>query len=304
MAGSGIRVVSATRDRVGESPVWDTVAQSLWRVDIDGCRIRRIDFPAGDERTWSLPERVGCLALDAAGRPVVALERDIGRLTVGEPPAADVERIAGVDHAIVGMRFNDGRTDREGRFWVGSMCMDMTLAKPAGVLYRLDERGLQPSGIDGLITPNGLAFSPDGRTAYLCDSHPTVQAIWTFDFDPADGVFSRRRLFVDMKPLPGRPDGAAIDADGCYWICGNDAGRVHCFDPLGRLVRSLPVPVAKPAMCAFGGPALDVLFVTSIPPATGAGPLDGAVFALEPGVRGLPEPRFTRSPIRHDLIRH
>jgi sugar lactone lactonase YvrE len=99
-------------------------------------------------------------------------------------------------------------------------------------------------------------------------------------------------MFVDMRPLPGRPDGAAIDADGCYWICGNDAGLVHCFTPDGKLDRSLAVPVKKPAMCAFGGAQLDTLFVTSIRPGGDLAdqPLAGGLFALQPGVKGLPEP--------------
>ncbi|EBB4596132.1 SMP-30/gluconolactonase/LRE family protein, partial [Salmonella enterica] len=97
-----------------------------------------------------------------------------------------------------------------------------------------------------------------------------------------------RRVFIDMNAYPGRPDGAAVDADGCYWICGNDAGFVHRFTPDGRLDRSIAIPTSKPAMCAFGGPGLDTLFVTSI--RIGDDPLSGATFAVRPGVTGLPEP--------------
>jgi sugar lactone lactonase YvrE len=143
--------------------------------------------------------------------------------------------------------------------------------------------------------PNGLAFSPDGRTMYLSDSHPSVQAIWAFDYDIDSGTPHNRRLFVDMNIHPGRPDGAAIDVDGCYWICGNDAGQIHRFTPEGRLDCSLTVPVKKPTMCAFGGPNLDTLYVTSIRP-DGIDltdqPLAGGVFAVNPGVCGLEEPHF------------
>jgi sugar lactone lactonase YvrE len=131
---------------------------------------------------------------------------------------------------------------------------------------------------------------------YLSDSHPTVQSIWAFDYDTDSGTPSNRRLFVDMNAYPGRPDGAAVDADGCYWICGNDAGLIHRFTPAGKLDRSLAVPVKKPAMCSFGGAGLDTLFVTSIRPGGDVDlsdqPLAGSVFALRPGVRGLPEPAF------------
>ena len=173
------------------------------------------------------------------------------------------------------------------------MLMDMAQALPAGALYGLEANGELKAILSDLIVPNGLAFSPDGRTMYLSDSHPSVQRIWAFDYDTATGTPSNRRLFVDMNPLPGRPDGAAVDEDGCYWICGNDAGMIHRFTPAGKLDRSLELPVKKPAMCAFGGPGLDTLYVTSIRPDNidlSDQPLAGGLFALRPGVRGLPEP--------------
>jgi sugar lactone lactonase YvrE len=170
------------------------------------------------------------------------------------------------------------------------MLLDMAAGARVGALYRYD--GQLQERLDDLIVPNGLAFSPDGRIMYLSDSHPTVQAVWAFDYDTDSGTPHNRRLFIDMTRHPGRPDGAAVDVDGCYWICGNDAGLVHRFTPDGRLDRSLAVPVQKPAMCAFGGPQLDTLFVTSIRPAGDVSeqPLAGGVFALSPGVRGMAEP--------------
>ena len=129
---------------------------------------------------------------------------------------------------------------------------------------------------------------------YLSDSHPSVQRIWAFDLD-SDGTPSNRRLYVDMKSLPGRPDGAAVDSDGCYWICANDAGQVHRFTPDGRLDRSIDVPVAKPSMCSFGGPDMQSLFITSIRPAAspqGEGSLAGAVFVTRPGATGIAEVPF------------
>jgi sugar lactone lactonase YvrE len=163
-------------------------------------------------------------------------------------------------------------------------------------MYRYSARQSAPlsAQLSDFIVPNGLAFSPDGQTMYLSDSHPSVQAIWAFDYDIDTGTPHNRRLFVDMHKHPGRPDGAAVDADGCYWICGNDAGLIHRFTPDGRLDRSLAVPVKKPSMCAFGGRNLDTLFVTSIRPAGDLTdqPLAGGVFALQPGVTGLEETLF------------
>jgi sugar lactone lactonase YvrE len=178
------------------------------------------------------------------------------------------------------------------------MVMDMSLGLGVGSFYAFDGGVLHALAGD-LFTPNGLAFSPDGRTMYLSDSHPLAQQVWAFDYDTATGRPSNRRLFVDMRALPGRPDGAAVDADGCYWVCGNDAGLVHRFTPQGDLDQSLPVPVKKPAMCAFGGAGLDTLFVTTIRPEgidLADQPLAGGVFALRPGVRGLPEPLYQPNP--------
>jgi sugar lactone lactonase YvrE len=290
------RVLSAHRDLVGESPVWDTQAQALYWVDIQGRHIHRHDWASGAQQTWNTPERVGCIALSARGGLVAAMETGIFAVDLLAAPAVGMTCIASIAHPRPNMRFNDGRCDALGRFWASTLCMDTGLPSPVGAWYCLDERGLSPPVCAGLVTPNGLAFSPDGRTMYFSDSHPSVQKIWASDYDPVRATVGPRRDFVDMAPLPGRPDGAAVDADGHYWICANDAGLVHRFDPAGRLTASVPVPVPKPSMCAFGGPQLDVLLVTSIRLPDGATPQCGAVFALEVGVRGRPEPRFSRFP--------
>ena len=293
-------VISESRDQVGESPVWSVAEQALYWVDIEGGLIRRLDWAHRTQLSWRLPERVGCIALSAQGGVVAAMETGVFAVQLMAEGAVRLSCLATVQHPLVNMRFNDGRCDAMGRFWVSTMCMDMSLAAPVGALYCLDESGLGQPRVDGLITPNGIAFSADGATAYLSDSHPSVQKIWAFDFAAPAGELTNRRLFADMTDLPGRPDGAAVDVHGCYWICGNDAGVVHCFSPQGELLRSLAVPVPKPSMCAFGGPQLDQLLVTSILPASesSAQPgLNGAVFALDAGVTGLAEPQFSRFPV-------
>ena len=293
-------VISESRDQVGESPVWSVAEQALYWVDIEGGLIRRLDWAHRTALSWRLPERVGCIALSAQGGVVAAMETGVFAVQLMAEGAVRLSCLATVQHPLVNMRFNDGRCDAMGRFWVSTMCMDMSLAAPVGALYCLDESGLGQPRVDGLITPNGIAFSADGATAYLSDSHPSVQKIWAFDFAAPAGEWSHRRLFADMTNLPGRPDGAAVDVHGCYWICGNDASVVHCFSPQGELLRSLAVPVPKPSMCAFGGPQLDQLLVTSILPASesSAQPgLNGAVFALDAGVTGLAEPQFSRFPV-------
>lgn len=300
---SSAELVLDARNATGESPVWRVAEQALYWADIPRGVLNRWLADQQQLTQWQLPQMLACMAAWSgdARRWVAGLEDGIYQVTATEGSAdAVVQPLAKVAHALPGMRFNDGRCDRQGRFIAGTMFMDMGAAKAVGQVFCLGAQELSSGRatdlqLGPLITPNGLAFSPDGRTMYLSDSHPSVQKIWAFDYDTASGTPSNRRVFVDMQPLPGRPDGAAVDTDGCYWICGNDAGLVHRFTPDGKLDRSLSVPVKKPAMCAFGGPALDVLYVTSIRP-DGADlsdqPLAGGVFALHPGVSGLAEPAF------------
>jgi len=277
---------------VGESPVWHAGDAALYWTDIPNRTLWRFDPSSGQTHQWAVPEMAGCIAMTADGGWLLAMETGlfrIGKLTPGQTVSA-IDRVATVQHSHGGMRFNDGRCDRQGRFWAGTMVMDMSLAATDGKLYRFDARtGALDVVREEMITPNGLAFSPDGRTMYVSDSHPARQAVWAYDFDTDTGTPSNGRLFIDMNKYPGRPDGAAVDEDGCYWICGNDAGQVHRFTPDGRLDRSVAVPFAKPAMCAFGGAGLDTLYVTSIR-TDDTDPLSGAVVALRPGVRGLAEP--------------
>ena len=285
------------RDQVGESPVWSSAEQALYWVDIEGRKLHRWTYADQHVQSWNTAERPACIALHAAGGLIAGMDTGVFHLQpqVGGTLAATL--LAGVDHPQPGMRFNDGRCDRQGRFWAGTMVMNMAAGAPVGAMYRYNAGQTEPlkAQLQGLIVPNGLAFSPDGKTLYLSDSHPDVQKIWAFDYDTDTGTPHNRRLFVDMGEHPGRPDGAAVDAEGCYWICGNDAGLIHRFTPQGKLDRSLTVPVKKPAMCAFGGADLDTLFVTSIRPAGDLAdqPLAGGVFALRPGVKGLPEPLLT-----------
>lgn len=281
------------RNATGESPVWDAREGALYWVDIPAGQLHRWKQEVHD--AWQADEMLACIARHANGGWIAGMQSGLFHLV----PTADGKlaqtRLAQVEHVQTDMRFNDGRCDRQGRFWAGTMHTDMGAGHRVGKVYRYanGEETLAPQ-LEDFIVPNGLAFSPDGKTMYLSDSHPSVQMIWAFDYDTDTGTPHNRRVFVDMNAHPGRPDGAAIDEDGCYWICGNDAGLVHRFTPEGRLDRSLEVPVKKPAMCAFGGAGLDTLFVTSIRPGGDLSdqPLAGGVFALKPGVRGLEEPSF------------
>ena len=289
-------VASTARARVGESPLWCALEQVLWWVDIDGRALHRFDPATGVDAFWPTAERLGCVALHAQGGLLAAMETGLFHLRPQADGTLASALLAHADHPHPGMRFNDGRCDRQGHFWATSMVRDMALAVAAGGLYRFDARGLSAPLVQGLVTGNGLAFSPAGDVLYLSDSHPSVQQVWHYALH-ADGSLGPRHAFIDMRDHPGRPDGAAVDTDGCYWTCGNDAGVLLRFTPEGALDRVLKLPVSKPSMCTFGGAQLDELYITSITPAAPAAgfdpALDGALLMLRPGVRGIAEVAFT-----------
>jgi sugar lactone lactonase YvrE len=280
---------------VGESPLWDARRSCWYWVDITARTIWRLDCASGATRAWRAHEMVACISLDEAGSLVAGMESGIFRLRLDESAdTANAALLAAPAEGMAGMRFNDGRCDRQGRFWSGTMALDMSNAPAVGNLYRFSAaEGISAPVVSGLVTQNGLAWSPDGRTMYLSDSHASRQVVWAFDYDVDSGIPQAQRVFVDMTQHPGRPDGAAIDVDGCYWTCANDAGLLHRFTPEGRLDRSIALPVAKPSMCSFGGADMKAMLVTSISAGAPEGDrMAGAVLMLDPGVAGMPEQRF------------
>lgn len=285
-------LIVAARNAVGECPVWVPEENALYWVDIPNGSLQCWNAATGHMAVWKAPQMLACIARTLAGNWVAGMQSGFFQLTPHQDGSLDTTPLAGIEHPRADMRLNDGRCDRQGRFWAGSMVLDMGLNAAEGILYRYDSGVAPRAQLEGFITLNGLAFSPDGRTMYASDSHPLVQQVWAFDYDIETGTPSNRRVFIDMNQFPGRPDGAAVDAEGGYWICANDAGLIHRFTPDGRLDRSLSVPVKKPTMCAFGGSRLDTLYVTSIRDDVSEQSLSGGVFALNPSVQGLPEPRF------------
>lgn len=281
----------------GESPTWNAAEGAWYWVDIPARRVWRLMHASGTLRHWEAPEMVACVAGALDGSLVAGMETGVFRLVLGEDGKElgklEATRLAAPPSIELGqgMRFNDGRCDRQGRFWSGTMFMDMGAARPIGGLYRYSaDGGLHGPVVSGLLTQNGLAWSPDGRTMYLSDSHPQRRMVWAFDYDVEQGIPHDKRVFLDLTGQKGRPDGAAVDVDGCYWTCANDAGLLQRFTPSGKLDREIALPMAKPSMCAFGGPQLDTLLVTSIDPGTGGEA--GSVVLLRPGVQGIAETPF------------
>jgi sugar lactone lactonase YvrE len=188
---------------------------------------------------------------------------------------------------------NDGKVDRQGRFWAGRMHDGATL--PTASLYRLDPDLSCRRVVSGLVISNALCWSPDGRTMYHGDTYRGM--VWAWDFDPGSGEIANRRVFAQIPPTAGFPDGATVDAEGFVWLAHWNGWRLSRLDPEGRVERVVALPVQCPTCPAFGGPDLSVLYVTSASIALSeadraAQPLAGAILAVEPGVRGTPEVRF------------
>jgi sugar lactone lactonase YvrE len=294
-AMSRVDLVFDVRNSVGESPVWRADESRLYWVDIPRRALLSLSGDHDAPREWTLPEMVGCIAHVDGDDWLAAMETGIYRVQLGTDGKVETTRWASASHPRENMRFNDGRCDRQGRFLVSSMFNNVAAAAQVGSLYSFSGNALETLFDQAFIVGNGLAFSADGRTMYVSDSHPDIQQVWAYDYDIETGKPGKRRNFIDMRDMPGRPDGAAIDVDDCYWICANDGAAVYRFTPEGRLDRTIHLPVKKPAMCAFGGPQLDTLYITSIRPGSidlADQPLAGGVFAVRPGIQGLPEPRF------------
>jgi sugar lactone lactonase YvrE len=275
---------------LGECPVWSVDEQALYWVDINAPTLNRFDPANGNNVAWKMPASIGCFALRAQGGFVVALRDGIWFVDRD----GKVERkLACAPYDPTHHRFNDGRTDRRGRFWAGTMNEKRDASSAA--LYRLDPDLTLRTMISGLTISNGLAFSPDDRTLYHADT-PT-RTVKRYDFDVATGGIGEASLLAKFTGETDRPDGGAVDSEGCYWSAFYRGGKVVRIAPDGRLLAEFALPALCPTMCAFGGPDLRTLYVTTAAQMRDADelaclPQSGGLFAMHVPVPGLPEPRF------------
>ncbi|CAN0433298.1 unnamed protein product, partial [Phaeothamnion confervicola] len=233
-------------DRLGECPLWDEHEGVLWWVDSRGPALRRWDPATGDVRSVALPSVVGSVAFRAGGGMLAALHSGIHFL---DPASGALEPAAQPEAHLPENRFNDGRCDRAGRFWAGTM--SDARRDPTGSLYRLAP-DLACTKVRGdIIVPNAIAWSPDNRTMYFADTYRQVIRAW--DFDLAAGVVSNERVLVDTAGHPGKPDGSCVDADGCLWNAEYGGWRLVRYTPAGKIDRVVDMPVANPTCCCFGG---------------------------------------------------
>jgi sugar lactone lactonase YvrE len=267
----------------------------LYWIDVAGPSVNYFDPATGRNESWPMPEPIGAVALCEDDTLLVALQSGCYRY---RGPLGPLELVAKPEPDCPENRLNDGRCDRAGRFWIGSMLDPPDASRATGRLHCVQPSGATRTWARDIFTSNGLAFSPDDRVLYHSDSHPRVRTIWAYDFDLDDGSISNRRVFVDTAGMPGRPDGGTVDEDGCYWSAANDGWSLVRYTPAGRVDRIIQVPVSKPSMPAFGGTDLKTLFFTSLrPPGLPVHdqPLAGSIFAVRLETGGIPEPRFSTS---------
>ncbi len=287
---SQVHCILDIRAELGECPVWCPRDQVLWWADILKPSLNRFNPRTGINDSWAMPEEIGCFALRERGGVVAALRSGFHLVDIN---TGKVTKLLDPDLARQHTRFNDGKCDPQGRFWAGTMYEPKD--KPAAALYRLDTNGMAQRMAGDVVTANGLAFSSKDRLMYWSDSR--AQKVWIFDYDEASGAISNRRIFLEFSEGEGRPDGAAVDSEGCYWTALYDGGRIARYKPNGKLHYEIAMPVRCPTMIAFGSEDFKTLYVTSLrenrsPQELTAYPQSGSIFAVRVDVPGLPEPRF------------
>ena len=274
---------------LGECPLWSVREKLLWWVDIEGFTLNRFDPATGERRALDIGEHVGCVGLRAGGGFIAGLRSGLWLLD-GEGRKQRFIADPQEDNTL--SRFNDGRVDPWGRFWAGTMHEPRD--RPAAALYRVDTDLTVEKLASEVTVSNGLAFAPDRSVAYHADTPAHV--IYRYKLD-STGRPGAREVFRQFPLGNGRPDGAAVDEDGCYWSALYEGGRVVRLSPEGEIMAEYPVPARCPTMIAFGGADLRTLFVTSARHNRPAAELEewpesGNLFAMRAPVAGLPEPEF------------
>lgn len=281
--------VLEVRARLGEGPVWDARTRRLYWVDIYNHRIHRFDPAARQEEIIRLPEIVTCVAPTRAGHLLLALRHDLALL---DSSMEEPTRILTLEGDRPDQRFNDGKVDSRGRFWIGTMSVE---GLPQGSLYRYDPGGSVRTMESGITISNGMGWSPDGGTFYHTDS--ALRRIFAYDYEEESGEITGRRVFADLTASAAFPDGLAVDAEGCVWSAQWDGWCVIRFAPDGREILRLELPVQRPTSCCFGGPELTTLYITSASVGLSEKeiqlcPLSGDLFWVETGTQGLPGQPF------------
>ena len=293
-AGADVRVAVASAALLGESPVWHPRERALYYCDIPGHKLQRFDPATGELRHWEFETDVASFAPMLNGSLLLAMRDGLWHF---DPATGERALAAEPPYDPKTERFNDGKCDPQGRFWVGTIYepRDPPLAS-----LNCFARGTLTRKVEGITVSNGLAWSPNGRTIHWSDTK--AHTIYAADFDAATGGLSRQRVFKSfpvkqpgqaLAGYGGRPDGAAMDAEGCYWTAMFEGQRLLRLSPEGEVVREVALPVRCPTMPCFGGPDLKTLYITTARENRPAAelieqPFAGCVLALDVDVPGLP----------------
>ncbi|MBT2188701.1 SMP-30/gluconolactonase/LRE family protein [Sphingobium nicotianae] len=286
-----VSIALDARASLGEGPRWHGGEQRLYWVDIDARELHRFDPATGTDEVRRFDQPVACFAFRKAGGLILAMKDGLALLEDwdGTPVPFGNQIFAGK----CDIRFNDGRTDPAGRFWVGSV--NMTKSARDAALYRVDPDGTI-SWVEGdMLTCNGAAFNAEGTVFRHADT--PSHALRGYDVDPVAGTLSGRRIVHQFEQGKGRPDGGSFDAEGCYWSALFDGGRVVRLSPEGEILQTVTLPASRPTMIAFGGADLRTAYVTTARSGLSdadlaAQPHAGALFSFPVAVPGLPEPPF------------
>jgi sugar lactone lactonase YvrE len=290
-AGEPALVLDA-KAALGEGAIWNAALQRLHWVDINGQRVFTYDPVTGENHACDVGQMVGTVVPRARGGVMLALHEGFASLDLNTGRVTPLPRPPEHDPATA--RFNDGKCDPAGRFWAGTMTL--VKRKSLGRVYRLDADGSMHVMFRDVSTSNGLAWSLDRRTLYYIDT--PLMRVDAFDYDDATGAIAGRRPVITIPPGIGRPDGSTLDAEGMLWIAMWEGGRVTRWDPrTGALLQTVRLPVVRVTSCAFGGPELDTLYITSAREGLAdaelaAQPLAGGLFKMKPGVCGLRAPAY------------
>ncbi|HSW15625.1 MAG TPA: SMP-30/gluconolactonase/LRE family protein [Ramlibacter sp.] len=290
-APRGLEHLGDERALLGEGPVWSARDHALYWVDILAPAIHSFDPRDGGTTITRLGAMVS-LAVPRMGSGLL-LATPAGLMTY-DPARKHMSPFAHPEAERPGNRYNDGKCDRLGRLWIGSM--DMGTAANRGSLFRVDADGSWKRMDTGFTVPNGMGWSPDDRRMYFTDTFR--RTIYVYDFDLRSGAISNRRTLIEFGEAQGKPDGLTVDEEGCLWVAMWDAWHIVRISPDGRELDRLPMPVPRPTSCCFGGENLDTLYITSASvrlseAELARAPLSGALFAVKPpGVRGLPQTAF------------
>ena len=282
---SKVEVAARRRNVLGEGVCWEPRRERLYWVDILSRRLEWLNPQSGESGAWTLDVKPSVIAPLADGGLILGTSKGV---IIFDPTTGDVEHLFELEPDRPNNRTNDGGVDRQGRFWLGTMADGGP--ENSGAVYRIDRDWTATRVIDGLGIPNTLQISPDGRTLYVADSRAKV--IWAYDLDPKTGALGYRHVFADTKGQEPTPDGSAVDVEGCLWNAQWGGSRIVRYTPDGEIDRIVETPVSQPTKCAFGGPGLATLYVTSAREGLSeaqleAEPLAGSLFRFDPGVRGL-----------------